>query len=80
MPNADPARGLALLQVPRPGTPAALYAGAAPAPPAGGLPGLPVLLDDEVVGMAAGAGQEPVPAAAIRAFLDGQAALLAAIP
>ena len=83
----DPARDLALLQVPRPGPAAALHQGAAPAPalpPGTGDPGLPVLVDDQVVGMTTGAagasGQGMVPIAAIRAFLDSQAGLLAALP
>jgi hypothetical protein len=83
----DPARGLALLHVPRPGPAAALYQGTAPAParPLGaGDPGLPVLWDGQIVGMTTGAadvpGQGIVPSAAIRAFLDSQAALLAAMP
>ena len=54
----DPARDLALLQVPRPGPAAVLYQGAAPAlalPSGGGDPGLPVLWSDQVVGMTTGA-------------------------
>lgn len=82
----DAARDLALLQVPRPGPAAALYEGAAPAltlPSGASDPGLPVLWSDQVVGMttATGAsGQGMVPIAAIRAFLDSQAGLLAALP
>ena len=50
-------------------------------PPGAGDPGLPVLWSDQVVGMTTGAsGQGMVPIAAIRAFLDSQAALLAALP
>jgi hypothetical protein len=83
----DPARDLALLQVPRPGPAAALYQSAAPAPalpPGASDPGLPVLWSGEVVGMTTGAvgasGQGMVPIAAIRVFLDSQAGLLAALP
>ena len=80
----DPAQDLALLQVPRPGPPATLYQGnALPPVSAPGAPGLPVLVDDQVVGMTTGtgtAGQSVVPVDAIRAFLDSQAALLAAVP
>jgi len=80
----DARRDLALLQVPRPGPAATLYDGTAPAPAqAAGADGagLPVLSSGEVVGMTAGAaGQRIVPIAAIRAFLDSQAALLAALP
>jgi hypothetical protein len=47
-------------------------------------PGLPMLVDGQVVGMTTGAagapGQEVVSIDAIRAFLDNQAALLAAVP
>jgi hypothetical protein len=83
----DPIRDLALLQMPRPGPAATLYEGSM-LPPMRPLntsePGLPVLVDGEVVGMttaAAGApGQEVVSIDAIRAFLDSQAALLAAVP
>ena len=72
--------------MPRPGPAAALYQGSG-LPPVrpldAGAPGLPVLLDGEVVGMTGaggGPGQEVVPVEAIRAFLDSQAALLAAVP
>jgi Trypsin-like peptidase domain len=83
----DPTRDLALLQMPRPGPPAALYEGSM-LPPVRPLdasePGLPVLVDGQVVGMTTGAvgapGQEVVSIDAIRAFLDSQAALLAAVP
>jgi S1-C subfamily serine protease len=80
----DAARDLALLQVPRPGSAVALFEGAAPplALPAGaGDAGLPVLWSDQVVGMTTGgSGRAMVPAAAIQAFLDSQAGLLAALP
>jgi Trypsin-like peptidase domain len=83
----DPSRDLALLQMPRPGPPAALYEGSM-LPPVRPLdtsePGLPVLVDGQVVGMTTGAagaaGQEVVSIDAIRVFLDNQAALLAAVP
>jgi hypothetical protein len=83
----DPGRDLALLQMPRPGPVATLYEGSM-LPPVRPLdksaPGLPVLVDGQVVGMTTGAagaaGQEVVPIDAIRAFLDSQAALLAAVP
>jgi hypothetical protein len=83
----DPGRDLALLQVPRPGPAAALYQGSAlppVRPPGASDPGLPLLLDGQVVGMTTGAagaaGQGVVSVDAIRAFLDSQAALLAAVP
>jgi S1-C subfamily serine protease len=83
----DPDRDLALLQVPLPGPAAALYEGTAlpPVRPLGASdPGLPLLLDGQVVGMTTGAagvpGHEVASIDAIRAFLDGQAALLAAVP
>jgi S1-C subfamily serine protease len=82
----DPARDLALLQVPRPGPAAKLYQGRAPPPvrPPGAIAaGLPVLLDDQVVGMTAAAGAPGdgvVPLDAILAFLASNAALLAALP
>jgi S1-C subfamily serine protease len=83
----DPGHDLALLQVPRPGPAAELYQGSAPPPvrpPGAGAAGLPVLLDDQVVGMTAGVagtlGDGVVPIDAIRAFLASNAALLAALP
>jgi len=83
----DPGRDLALLQVPRPGPPAALHQGDPPAParpPGSGGPGLPVLVEDQVVGMTTepdgAAGDGVVAVEAIRAFLADQAALLAALP
>jgi hypothetical protein len=82
----DPVRNLALLQVPRPGPVVALYQGAIlPARPAGadGGPGRPVLSDEQVVGMTTGVAAEHggiVSVDAIRAFLEGQAGALAAIP
>jgi Trypsin-like peptidase domain len=81
----DAGRDLALLQMPRPGPAAALHEGSAPLPmqPAGAsTPGLPVLVGDQVIGMTTGAAGAPgiVPIAAIHAFLDSQAALLAALP
>jgi hypothetical protein len=78
----DPIRDLALLQVPRPGPAADLYEGSTlqPGRPlGGGEPGLPVLVDGQVVGMTTPS-QEVVSIDAIRAFLDSQAALLAAVP
>jgi len=73
--------------VPRPGPPAALHQGSELPPVqrlgAGG-PGLPVLREDQVVGMTTGpdgaGGNGIVPVEAIRAFLASQAALLAALP
>jgi hypothetical protein len=83
----DAARDLALLQVPRPGPALALYEGAPPAalrPSGSGDPGLPVLWGDQVVGMTSAAaatpGQGMVASVAIRAFLDSEADLLAALP
>ncbi len=82
----DPAGNLALLQVPRPGPVVALNRGALPPEQlagADGGPGRPVLSDGQVVGMTTGvAGQQGgiVSVDAIRAFLDGQAGALAAIP
>ena len=81
----DAGHDLALLQVPRPGPAAALHEGSAPVPmhPAGAsTPGLPVLVGNQVVGMTTGAAGTPgiVPIAAVHAFLDSQAALLAALP
>jgi Trypsin-like peptidase domain len=77
----DPARDLALLQVPRPGPATALYQGAEPVParpPGASDPGLPVLWSDQVIGITAGQGMVPI--AAIHAFLDSHAGLLAALP
>jgi S1-C subfamily serine protease len=83
----DAAHDLALLQVPRPGPALELYEGTPPAAvhlSGAGDPGLPVLWSDQVVGMTTGAVGTPaqgiVPSIAIRAFLDGQADLLAALP
>ena len=83
----DPGRDLALLQMPRPGPAATLYEGSmlpVVRPLGKSAPGLPVLVDGQVVGMTTGAagaaGQEVVSIDAIRAFLDSQAALLAAVP
>jgi Trypsin-like peptidase domain len=83
----DPGRDLALLQMPRPGPAATLYEGSMlpPVRPlAKSAPGLPVLVAGQVVGMTTGAAGEPgqkvVSIDAIRAFLDSQAGLLAAVP
>jgi len=79
----DPARGLALLQVPQPG-PAVILddgrASAATLPDAGLGPGHPLFAGERVIGMTAAAGQDVITIEAIRGFLDGQAGVLAAIP
>ena len=79
----DPARDLALLQVPRPGPAVILDDGPASAarlPDAGRGPGHPLFEGDRVIGMTSAAGQGVIAIDAIRGFLAGQAGVLAAIP